>query len=122
VARLLRLLLPYRKLELTTRLSPADIVAALEREARAPTWSRVFGAANIGLDGRVLKFYGNWDDTGFDLRRAVVGRSSFTPRIHGTITSASSGSTVQLTMAPTWLSWVFVALWSTGLREHLGSF
>ena len=113
MSRVLRLLLPYRKVELTTRLAPDQIVAALEREARAALSLGAF--VGTTLDGRVLKFYGSWDDTGFDLRRVVAGRRSFTPRIRGTIAPAPGGSVIQVTMAPSWFNWGFAAAWCAGM-------
>lgn len=83
-------LLPYRRFAIDTSLTPDEVAARL-RDAIEPPRTSVFTRPERPLVGRL-------DGTTFDVMRNVAGRSSFRPRVRGTIEAAGSGARLTGTM------------------------
>lgn len=96
-------ILPYRKLEWSSRLSAAEALAALSRQVEPRRWLRLsYGPA---------MFLGTVEGSNFEIERAIQYRNSFLPQVRGTVRQAANGCTISMTMALHPFVLAFAAVW-----------
>lgn len=106
-------ILPFRRFELTTRLSA--------HEARAKLQQHVGGAWRIAPLGVGAPYAGMVDAEGFELRRNVQARNMIVPRVQGSFRSARNGAVidVRITLPP--LVYGLVLTWLLGAGAVFGA-
>jgi len=90
-------ILPYRRFDLISPLSPAEALNAVKSAIEPVPWFRFFWTTpRVPFEGDVV---GN----SFRCQRVVVGRSGFLPKIRGAVEPHSlGGSRIRGTMALDW--------------------
>ncbi len=94
MSRTLLFLLPYRRFQISSRLSAAEASEVLAAEIEPRRWLR--------FTWRTRAFEGSVEGSSFDIRRIIRYRNSFVPRVLGTIQAEPNGCTivVEMTLAP----------------------
>ncbi len=102
-------LLPYEKFEMTSSMSPGEVLVTLADSTEPRKWMRLFGGGRCPFEGEV---FGN----AFEIRRIIGYRNSFLPQISGTVGPGPSGGSqivVGMTLHPFVL--VFMCVWFGGV-------
>jgi hypothetical protein len=94
---------PSVAFEIDTKMSVAEIIAALESQTEAPQWFRFWGNHKV--------FQGTISSAGFKITRIIHHGNAFLPVIEGTISSGPLGSAISIRMRLNLITRVFMCFW-----------
>jgi len=97
-------LIPYRRLELQSPLSPSEVRENLSRVVASKHW---FG----GGEPKDKLFEGTVSERSFAVQRIISYRNSFLPQIQCDFGPSDHGTKLTITMQPHWAGIVFMAVW-----------
>ena len=100
-------LLPYRRFQWSTAMTPEEAIAKLAPLLRQRRWIRFF-SFDGGFEGEIA---GNT----FAVRRILYYRNAFRAEITGQILKTTSGSMIHVTMQPHALVIAFLSVWFGGV-------
>lgn len=100
-------LLPYKRLELRSPLTPVEVARALSESVEPRRWFR-FGSGTRPFEGTV-------SGSEFRIQRIIGYRNSFLPWIHGSIASEASGSRISIAMVLHPVVLVLTVIWFGGI-------
>jgi hypothetical protein len=98
------LLVPYRRLELQSSLSPSEVRENLSRVVEPRQWFR-FGSLTDNL------FEGTVSERSFAIQRIISYRNGFLPQIRCDFAPSDCGTKLTITIRPDWVAIVFMSVW-----------